>query len=192
LLGLTAVGVVQAANTVMGPFVIILAGTSKVVVPEIARIVRRSPHRLMLACLTFGGSLALMGLAWTSLLLVTLPRGLGHALLGDIWRPAYPLVPLVALTQIGVGLQFGAGAGLYALQAARRSLRAMLISCVLQLVLGVGGAILAGTDGTVLGTAVAAWLAVGVWWRELSADRRAQGISPAIQPPTGPVGAPPS
>ena len=39
-----------------------------------------------------------MALAWGVVLLVALPRGLGHWLLGPIWRPTYPLVlPLIHL-----------------------------------------------------------------------------------------------
>lgn len=172
ILGLATVGYIQAANTLMGPFVIVLAGTSAVIVPEAARIVRRAPHRLPVVCLAFTAGLAAIVLLWGAVLLVALPRGLGDLLLGQIWRPTYPLVPLSVLILVGGSLQAGAGAGLHALQAARRSVRAMLITSGIHLVLGIGGAVLGGTTGTLIGTAVAAWLSAALWWWEFRAAQR--------------------
>ena len=50
ILGLVAVGCIQAANVLMGPFKIILIGTSLITIPEGARLLRRSPHRLPAFC----------------------------------------------------------------------------------------------------------------------------------------------
>ena len=50
ILGLAAVGYVQAANTLMGPFMVIFFGMGLVALPEAARILRRSPRRLPLFC----------------------------------------------------------------------------------------------------------------------------------------------
>ncbi len=78
ILGLAAVGYVQAASTLMGPFLVIFFGMSLVTVPEAARVLRDSPRHLPLFCLLVAGGLALLGLAWGVVLLVALPRGLGH------------------------------------------------------------------------------------------------------------------
>ena len=43
LLGLTALGYVQASSTLMGPFMVIFFGMGLVTLPEAARILRRSP-----------------------------------------------------------------------------------------------------------------------------------------------------
>ena len=50
--GLAAVGYVQAAGLLMGPFLVVFLGISLVTVPEAAtRVLRRSPQRLQLYCL---------------------------------------------------------------------------------------------------------------------------------------------
>jgi O-antigen/teichoic acid export membrane protein len=189
MLGLAAVGYVQAAYTLMGPLMIMLFGTVAVIVPEIARVLRRSPRRLPLACLAYGGSLAAIALAWGVILLAVLPKGLGDLLLGEVWRPAYPLVPLVALAFMGGSIQAGAGAGLRALGAARRSLRAMILSSVAFVVFGLVGAAVGGTVGTVLGAAVAAWIGALLWWWQLhsalqeSVEVPAYNQNPSRRPP---------
>ena len=50
ILGLAAVGYLQAANTLMGPFQIILYGMGLVALPEAARVLRRSPRHMALFC----------------------------------------------------------------------------------------------------------------------------------------------
>ena len=57
ILGLAAVGYVQAASTLMGPFMVIFFGMGLVTLPEAARILRRSP-RHMAVLRSVGGGLA--------------------------------------------------------------------------------------------------------------------------------------
>lgn len=167
ILGLAAVGYVQAAYTLMGPLMIMMFGTGAVIVPVVAQAYRRSPRQLPIMCLAYGAALAAAALAWGAVLLVALPRGLGDLLLGEVWGPTYPLVPLITLAFMGGSIQAAAGAGLHALGAARRSLRAMLASSVFVLVFGLGGAFWGGTVGTALGAAIAAWLGALLWWWQL-------------------------
>ena len=61
--------------------------------------------------------------AWGVVLLVAVPRGLGSGLLGPIWRQTYPLVVPMTLCVMGQAVGTGAGTGLHALGAAKRSLR---------------------------------------------------------------------
>lgn len=169
LLGLAAVGYLQAASTLMGPFMIVFLGTGTVIVPEVVRVLRRSPRHLPLVCLLIGSGLAVIGLGWGAVLLAALPQGLGDFLLGDIWRPTYELIPLVILAVLGGCLQGGAGTGLHALGASRRSLRAMLLSSAVYLILTLAGAVFWGLIGTVAGAAAAAWLGAWLWWWQLRA-----------------------
>ena len=76
----------------MGPFKIIFFGMSLITMPEAARLLRRSPRHLPLFCAAVSTGLTLLALAWGAVLLVALPRGLGHLMLGSLWRPTYPLV----------------------------------------------------------------------------------------------------
>jgi hypothetical protein len=80
-------------------------------------------------------------------------------------------VPLT-ITIMGAGFQVGYAAGLHALGAARRSLRAMIISSVISLGLSLLGAFLGGAVGTTRGGAVAAWIGALLWWRYLRAGMR--------------------
>ena len=51
IMGLAAVGYVQAANTLVGPIMVIFMGMGLVTIPEAARVLRRSPRHLPLFCL---------------------------------------------------------------------------------------------------------------------------------------------
>ena len=166
LLGLTALGYVQAAGVLMGPFRIIYFGMGLITIPEAAKLLRSSPRHMPTFCAAVSAGLTLLALVWGAVLLVALPRGLGHLMLGSIWRPTYPLVLPAALSISAMCATTGAGIGLHALGAARRSLRAVIITSALV----VGGALLGAVTGGTLGTmrfvAVASWLGTIVtWWQ---------------------------
>jgi O-antigen/teichoic acid export membrane protein len=178
--GLVAVGYVQAAGLLMGPFQVVFLGISLVTVPEAARILRRSPRHLRLYCVLVGVGLAVLGLAWGGFLLLALPRGLGALLLGkQLWRPAAHLVIPLTLSTVGYCLIAGATAGLHALGVARRSLRAMIISSVMYLIFSLTGAYFGGATGTVRGSALATLLGAGIWWWQLRVAMRESDKIPA-------------
>jgi parallel beta-helix repeat protein len=176
LLGLAAVGYIQAGSTLMGPFMVIFFGMGLVTLPEAARLWRDSPHRMPVFCLVYSGGLAVIGLAWGVVLLVILPRGFGHWLLGSVWRPTYPLVLPLTLSIMGGCLGAGAGTGLHALAAARRSLRAMLIASALNAAGGLLGAVAGGPLGAVRGLAISTWLGTLVYWWQLRAALRDSAV----------------
>jgi O-antigen/teichoic acid export membrane protein len=175
ILGLAAVGYVQAATTLMGPFMVIYFGMGLVTLPEAARVLRRSPRHLPHFCLLVSGGLAILGLAWGIVLLVTLPRGLGHLMLGDIWKPTYPLVWPTTLSILGACVSTGAATGLHALGAARRSLSAMVIGSALSVVLSIAGTLVYGVVGAMIGAAVAAWIMALLFWRQFGRAMREHG-----------------
>lgn len=183
--GLTTVGHIQEGTLLMGPFFVIFMGISLVTVPEAARSLRRSAGHLQRYCLFVGAGLSVLALAWGLILLIALPDGLGALLLhAKQWEPVYGLVVWVMLTMMGSCVIAGAAAGLHALGAARRSLRAMLVSSAAYLILGVLGAVVGGATGSVQGTALATWIGVGMWWWQLRLGLRdhpatADGVSPA-------------
>ncbi|MGN6677203.1 MAG: hypothetical protein ACTHKL_05410, partial [Streptosporangiaceae bacterium] len=139
--GLAAVGSVQSAQVLMGPFLAALMGISLVTVPEAARLLKQSPRKLRLFCLVIGGGTALAALAWGIVLEVALPAGLGHIVLRSLWRLTYPLVLPVTIWVMSTCLTVGASAGLRALGASKRSLRAMIISSATVVVASVLGAV---------------------------------------------------
>jgi O-antigen/teichoic acid export membrane protein len=179
ILGLAAVGYLQAANTLMGPFQVILYGMGLVALPEAARILRRSPRHMAVFCVLLSVVLTVLAITWGVALLVALPHGLGDKLLGPIWRPAYPLVLPTALFMAGGCASSGAGTWLHALGAAKRSMRAATLTAVLCLVLGLAGAVTEGTVGTIRGAALGAWVGSLLYWWQARAARRESGTVPA-------------
>ena len=177
ILGLAALGYVQAANTLVGPLTVLFLGMSLVAIPEAARVLRSSPRRLPLFCVLVSGGLAAAALAWGIVLLIALPRGLGQAVLGPVWRQAYPLVLPQVLFVIGQGIGVGSGTGLHALGAARRSLWSMVVISVVYLVCSLVGAVAGGADGTMRGAAVAAWIGALIgWWQLRTALRESSQV----------------
>jgi O-antigen/teichoic acid export membrane protein len=183
ILGLAALGYVQAANTLMGPFLVIFFGMGLVLLPEAARILKRSPRHLLLFCACASGGLALLGLAWGVVLLLGLPRGLGQLMLGSLWRPTYPLVLPSTIAVMGGCVQAGAGTGLHALGAARRSVRAMILVSALFVVCGLVGAVARGAFGTMVGAAVASWIGALLFWWQLHKAIRAAQLAPRVAGP---------
>jgi len=178
VVGLAAVGYLQAANTLFGPFMVIFFGITLVTVPEAVRALRRSPRHLWLFCVSVCGGLAAIALAWSVALLIALPRGFGGWLLGPIWRSAYPLVLPMAITVIGLSFYAGASIGLHALGAARRSLWAALIFSACCLAGGLAGSLAAGVLGSVWGVSIGMWAGVLVWWWQLRAAFRELDANP--------------
>jgi O-antigen/teichoic acid export membrane protein len=165
--GLAAVGYVQAATTLMGPFMVVFMGMSLVTVPEAARVLRRAPRRLPLFCLAVAVGLTLAALTWGVILLIVLPRGFGQWLLGPIWRPAYPIVLPTTIGLAGATCIAGASAGLRAMGASRRSLRTQVIASIVYVAAALVGAAEGGAVGAVRGTAMAVWAGALLWWWQL-------------------------
>ena len=166
LLGLVAIGSIQAAGVLLGPFKILVFGVGMITMPEAARILRNSPRRLPLYCLALSAGLTTLAVAWTVVLLVGLPHGLGRLMLGHIWPPIYPLVLPTALATMASCLGTGASVGLHALGAAQRSLRAAIIGSLLLLLFSLAGAAIGGVMGAIQFAAVGTMLGTLVsWWQ---------------------------
>jgi O-antigen/teichoic acid export membrane protein len=178
ILGLAALGYIQAANTLMGPLSIIFAGIGLITLPEAAKLLRRSPRHLPVFCAAVSAGLILLSLVWGAVLLVALPRGLGQLMLGRLWRPTYPLVLPATLGGMGTCATGGAYLGLHALGAARRSLRSAIPNSVLVLALGVVGAVIGGALGTMYCLAAAYWLGTLVSWWQFRQALRESGTVP--------------
>ncbi len=128
ILGLSAFGYLQAANLLLGPFRVVLVGVATTAVSEGARILHHTPRRLPVFSAAVSLGLAGLAAAWGVVLLLALPQGLGDLVLGDLWQPAYPLVLPLTISLMASCFRVGAGIGLHALGAARRSMRIGLIT----------------------------------------------------------------
>ena len=92
ILGLAAVGYVQAASTLMGPFMVIFFGMGLVTLPEAARVLRRSPRHLPLFCACWSAPGWPCGARLGGRAAGGAAAGTRELVLGPIWRPTYPLV----------------------------------------------------------------------------------------------------
>jgi O-antigen/teichoic acid export membrane protein len=172
ILSLTAVGYIQAASTEVGPVTVLYSAINLVAIPEAARVLRRSPGRLPLFCVLISAAAVGAALLWGIVLLVALPAGLGHLLLGQIWRPAYSLLVPQLLWVMATAAGLGAGAGIHALGGVRRALRVMMITVSLYVVATLLGAFAGGAMWALLAGAIAGWLAVPLIWQQLRAAKR--------------------
>ncbi|MER5734851.1 hypothetical protein ABT117_04120 [Streptomyces sp. NPDC002262] len=177
LAGVGAVGAVRGAELLLGPFLAVLMGLSLVTVAEAARVLRRAPDRLGRFCLLLGGGQAVAALLWGAALLLV-PDRAGVLVLDEVWPSASALVVPAALGVAGAGLGTGAAAGLRALGAARRSLRAQLFASAGYAAGGLGGAAAAGAAGSAWGVAAATLASSTVWWVQLRSALREHDQKP--------------
>src|SRR5260370_21668701 len=95
-----------------------------------------------------------------------MPRGLGHLMLGSLWRPTYPLVLPAIVAVLSSCATTRPLLGLHALGAARRSLRAVLLTALIVIICSLIGALTGGTLGTMRSHAASSWLgAVVTRWQ---------------------------
>lgn len=181
--GLADVGTVRGAELLLGPFLAVLMGLSLVAVPEAARVLRRSRHRLPLFCLLLGTAQAVAALGWGGALLFLLPDGIGQYVLGTVWESASALILPATLSVMNASFSTGAAAGLRALGAARRSLRAQLLTAVAYVTGGLVGAAVAGALGSSWGVTLATLVGAAVWWWQLRAGLREHNLAVSSAPP---------
>ena len=74
--GLTAVGAIRAAIILLGPTTVLLLGANLGAVPQLAKLVRTSPHRLVPATALLASTLVAATLVWAVVLLL-IPEELG-------------------------------------------------------------------------------------------------------------------
>jgi hypothetical protein len=164
--GLAAAGSLRAAELLLGPLNTAIMGIAMMAVPEAAVLLRRSLRRLQPFCLLLSGLGAGGALAWGMALLL-LPDSVGQQILHSTWYEASELLVPVTLAVAGFGFSVGAWAGVRALGAASRSMRAQVIGSVVYLTGALGGTALAGAAGAAWGSAAGTVIGAGVWWWEL-------------------------
>lgn len=170
--GLAAVGGVRGAQLSLGPVLAIFMGLSFMAIPEAARSLHHSIRRLSHFCIVLGGAQSIAALAWGFGLLFLVPDSAGAYVLGSVWPPASMLILPVTLAIVFGCVTAGAGAGLRALGAAPRSLRAQIFDSITHLTFGLIGAVVDGALGSCWGVVLAAMLSPIVWWTQLRAAMR--------------------
>jgi hypothetical protein len=181
--GLADVGSVRGAQLLLGPFLAVLMGMSLVSVPEAARVLQRSARRLPHFCLLLGASQAGAALLWGLALLFLLPAAAGQFLLGEVWPSAAALIVPTTLVVMAGSFSDGGMAGLRALGAAPRSLRAQILAAIAYVTGGLLGAALGGAAGSAWGVAAATAFGASVAWWQLRAGLRDHIVTTS---PSGP------
>jgi O-antigen/teichoic acid export membrane protein len=177
VMGFGALGSVRGANLLFGPLTVWLTGLTLFGIAEAVRTVATRPQRVRRFCVSFAAGKIVLVVGW-GLFLLLLPTAAGRAVLGPLWASTRPLILPTTLIFVVNQPAAAARVGLRALGAARRSLRAQLVTSALTLIFGVVGAALSGVQGTVWGVVVATAIASIFWWRDLEAEIRVATAAP--------------
>jgi len=184
--GLAAAGALRAGQVLLGPLNVLFMGTALVAVPEAVGLARRSTGRLLRFSIMLSSTLTAAALGWGAVV-VFLPSAVGESLLGDSWRAAASVAPMMALTMAGSGAITGAFVGLRALAAAGRSLRVRVAFAPVILAAAAVGAYSDGARGAAIGLAATMWLAVTFWWYAYAVELRSRrGTQLHPEPTDGP------
>jgi O-antigen/teichoic acid export membrane protein len=186
LAGLAAVAELRAAEILMGPFLIMLAGVSQVSVPEARQVLMTEPSRVRRFCFNLGAVQGALAATWAIAAMVILPWGIGELLLNGLWEPAQKLlIPLTAIFVLGY-FHTAMTAGLRALGASRRSLTAQLTTSSCYALFGAIGAAVGGAWGSSWGVVLGLCIGLVTWWVQLGRgirDHLVELAPPAVTPP---------
>jgi O-antigen/teichoic acid export membrane protein len=163
LSGLAAAGALRAGQIVLGPPNILNMGLTGAAIPEAVRALRRSRRHLWRLTQLLSLAIALPALLWGAVVLA-LPDDVGRALLGASWEPAQAVLVPLTLALAASGALTGPTVGLRALEDARRSLRARLITGAMSFGGGLVGTVIGGAPGAATGLAAGLWTGVVAWW----------------------------
>jgi hypothetical protein len=165
--GREIVGALRGAVMLFGPISVVMTGISFVAIPEGVQIMRRSINAFRRTTRWLAATLATMCLLW-GLGVLLVPDSLGTAVLGSSWEGAQETALPLSFAFAASGVTLVAVAGLRALAAAERSLRARLIGAPAIFPCAVSGGIAAEEAGAAVGLAVALWIGAAVAWLQLA------------------------
>jgi O-antigen/teichoic acid export membrane protein len=165
--GVGELGRLRAAQTLIGPVIVVLLGGNSLGIPESVRIradVRRLKRfALLLSCLLIAASVI-----WGVLVVMFLPL-FGPRVFPDTWDFARPLVPIMTVFASSIGASTGPISALRALGENSWILRARGASGAVALAVGLTLAAFVGAQGVVGALAASEWLLAGgaaAWLRK--------------------------
>jgi O-antigen/teichoic acid export membrane protein len=184
--GLAAAGALRGAQVALGPLNILNMGVSSPAIAESVRVARRSPRRMLRGVVILGVGLVVVFVIW-GVAMYMLPDSVGEAFLKRSWEPAHPVILPYTAVMAASGMLTAATVGLRAMAAAKRSLRARLVTGVLAVTGGTLGAATFGAVGAAVGLAAGLWIGGVQWWQQLSAavaeeeERRSAAAEAALE-----------
>jgi O-antigen/teichoic acid export membrane protein len=175
--GVSAVASLRAAQVLLGPLNILVAGVFAAVLPEIIRRHLDARGR-RLSAIAVSTTMTVIPLLWTGVLLAV-PYNWGVALLGATWPGGRSVLLASGFAYAGVGAALGPNVLLLAFRRTR-DVFWLSMSLVPPLFLfGLVGVGAASAPGAAIGFALAQWLVVPLWWRRFRVVSREQvALSP--------------
>lgn len=161
----------------LGPLNILSMGLTVPAITEAVRLERQSPRRMLRAVAALTAVLVVVFSPF-GVVMYFLPTSAGEAILKSSWPPTHPVILPSTAVMAATAMLTGAGIGLRATAAARRSLNARLVTGALALALGTLGAAQGGAVGAAVGLAAGLWVGSVHWWWHLGAavpSREASG-----------------
>lgn len=175
--GLAGVGALYAARVVLAPVGVLFMAANSFTVSEGSRY-QDDPSMVARFAGSVGTVAPVIAMVWTVLLLLV-PASLGSMFLGDSWQEARPVLLAFGVFWAADGAIVGARGGLRVFAAAKRSLRAQIVTTILILVGSTIGALVAGPGGAAVGLAVAGIVGAGIWWLEFQREVRSRVPAPS-------------
>lgn len=173
LAGIDQLGRLRAAQTLIGPVVVLLLAGNALGIPESVRM-RRDGRRLRRLGLILSCGLAAGALAWGTAVYALLPA-MGPRFFPSSWETARPLILPLSVLAAAVGISTGASSGLRALGENSWIVRARAVSGGLTLLAGLPLSRLIGAEGALIALAGAESLFAASAWVHLT---RSFGGSP--------------
>lgn len=166
LLGLSDIGAIRAAQTLIGPLGIISTGVMTFGVPEVSR--HGVPARPMRVAAMTSSALVLISALYTAVLLL-IPNSLGTALLGDTWAGAQDVLLPIALGSVVAGGKLGPVILIYGMGRVRNTFRLVATLAVCAVTFMAIGAAVGGVVGLAWGMCLAQAVVVPLWFVQLRA-----------------------
>jgi O-antigen/teichoic acid export membrane protein len=177
LAGIDELGDLRAAQTLIGPVIVVLLAGNALGIPESVRV-RGDIKRLRRLCLIVSSGLAAAAAAWCLALYALLPA-IGPRFFASSWESARPLIPGLAVFAAAVGVSIGAGGGLRALGENAWILRARAVTGGLSLLIGLPLSLRIGAEGALIALAVTEWAFAAAAWVQLSRPAEAGPVEGA-------------
>jgi O-antigen/teichoic acid export membrane protein len=175
MIGASAVGALRGAQTLFGPFQVVMAGLLALAPAEASRIRQQNPGQLRPVLRVVSAGLGVAALLF-GIALSFLPSGVGRAVLGDTWDAARSLVAPFTCAFVGLSLAVGGLVGLRVVEAKRDILRISALANVLSAVIAIVAAFAGGLSAAAWALALGPWIVAVGSWRALPAiARRAPG-----------------
>jgi len=163
--GADQLGRLKAAQTILGPVIVLLLGGGVLGVPESVRAAH-DPALVRRIALRLSALLASASIAWGIIAYVALPI-IGPAVFPNAWATARPLLPMLTLFAAAFGASLGATGALRAFGASPWLLRSRTISGVMLAVLGIPLSARFQAIGALLALALAEGSFAVLAWRRL-------------------------